>query len=179
MTTPTLTNGSLCRQNYHEDCEGHINRQINMELYASYVYMSMAYYFDRDDVALEGFHKFFKKSSAEENEHAQKLMKYQNSRGGRLVYQSIAKPNTDEWTSPLHAMQTALDLEKTVNQSLLDLHGAAGRDGDPHLCDFLETEFLDEQVKSINELSKFVTQLKRVGSGLGEHIFDKELGESS
>merc|ERR1719495_934469 len=32
-----------------------INKQINMELYASYVYMAMACYFDRDDVALNGF----------------------------------------------------------------------------------------------------------------------------
>ena len=32
---------SLCRQNYHQDCEDAINKQINMELYASYVYMSM------------------------------------------------------------------------------------------------------------------------------------------
>lgn len=32
---------SLCRQNYHEECEAGINKQINLELYASYVYMSM------------------------------------------------------------------------------------------------------------------------------------------
>lgn len=32
---------SQIRQNYHEDCEAFINKQINMELYASYVYMSM------------------------------------------------------------------------------------------------------------------------------------------
>jgi len=48
-----------------------------------------AWYFDRDDVALKGFHKFFKKSSEEEREHAEKMMKYQNSRGGRLVLQPI------------------------------------------------------------------------------------------
>lgn len=29
------------RQNYHEDCEAAINKQINMELYASYTYLSM------------------------------------------------------------------------------------------------------------------------------------------
>ncbi|OQR69286.1 ferritin heavy chain, partial [Tropilaelaps mercedesae] len=29
------------RQNFHEDCENSINKQINMELYASYVYLSM------------------------------------------------------------------------------------------------------------------------------------------
>jgi len=40
--------------NYHEDNEGLINRQINLELYASYVYTSMAYHFNRYDVALKG-----------------------------------------------------------------------------------------------------------------------------
>ena len=29
------------RQNYHEESEAAINKQINMELYASYVYQSM------------------------------------------------------------------------------------------------------------------------------------------
>jgi hypothetical protein len=37
----STNNGSLARQNFHEECEGKINMQINMELYASYVYMSM------------------------------------------------------------------------------------------------------------------------------------------
>lgn len=46
-------------------------------------------YFDRDDVALKGFSKFFKESSDEEREHAEKLMKYQNKRGGRIVLQPI------------------------------------------------------------------------------------------
>lgn len=32
---------SQVRQNFHEDCEAAINKQINLELYASYVYLSM------------------------------------------------------------------------------------------------------------------------------------------
>ena len=32
-----------------------------------------AYHFDRDDVALEGFHKFMLKQSNEERDHAQKV----------------------------------------------------------------------------------------------------------
>ena len=32
---------SKIRQNYHEDCEALLNKQINMEFYASYVYLSM------------------------------------------------------------------------------------------------------------------------------------------
>merc|ERR1712178_531781 len=57
---------SQCRQNYHQDCEAGINKQINLELYASYVYQSMYFYFVRDDIALPGFAKFFNDSSKEE-----------------------------------------------------------------------------------------------------------------
>lgn len=32
---------SQVRQNYHRECEAAINKMINMELYASYVYTSM------------------------------------------------------------------------------------------------------------------------------------------
>merc|ERR1712228_931327 len=74
---------SQVRQNYHEDCEALINKQINMEFYASYVYLSMASYFNRDDQALHGFAKFFQKSSDEERDHGMKLMEYQAKRGGR------------------------------------------------------------------------------------------------
>jgi len=45
---------------------------------------------------------------------------------------------------------------------------------DPHLSDYIEAEFLDEQVKSIKEYADYITNLKRVGTGLGEYIFDKE-----
>ena len=56
---------SVIRQNFHSESEAHLNKQINMELYASYVYLSMSAYFDRDDVALHGFAKFFKENSDE------------------------------------------------------------------------------------------------------------------
>jgi len=166
------------RQNYHEESEAGVNKQINLELYANYVYQSMAFYFDRDDVALPGFHKFFKKSSDEEREHAEKLMKFQNERGGRIVLQNIQKPDRDEWGTGLQAMETALALEKSVNQSLLDLHKVADSHGDAQMCDFIESTYLTEQTEAIKQLSDYVTQLKRVGPGLGEYIFDKEtLGE--
>ena len=163
------------RQNFHFESEAGINRQINMELYASYVYQSMSYYFDRDDVALPGFSKFFKKSSDEEREHAEKLMKYQNKRGGRIVLQDIKKPDRDEWGQGIDAMQVALSLEKTVNQSLLDLHKTADSHNDAQMTDFIEGEYLEEQVNAIKEISDHITQLKRVGAGLGEFTYDHEV----
>lgn len=39
--------------------------------------------------------------------------------------------------------------------------------------DFLEGNFLEEQVESIKQFSDFATNLARVGPGLGEYQFDK------
>ena len=78
-------------------------------------------YFDRDDVALKGFAKFFKDSAEEENEHAQKLIKYQNQRGGRVLLTAINTPTEQEWGTPLAAMELALNLENLVNQVIFEL----------------------------------------------------------
>merc|ERR1711915_747822 len=155
---------SKIRQNYHEDCEALINKQINMEFYASYVYLSMSSYFNRDDQALHGFAEHFKKESGEERAHGMKLMEYQT------------KPTTMDWGTPIEAMEAALELEKTVNQSLLDLHKVAGDKGDGHLCDFLESEYLAEQVEGIKAIGDLIVKMKRAGDGLGLYLIDKEMG---
>lgn len=169
-----MASTTTVRQNYHSESEAGINKQINLELYASYVYLSMSYHFDRDDVALPGSHKFFKKASDEEREHAQLLMKFQNQRGGRIVLQDIVKPEKDEWGTLTDAMKAAQTLEKHVNQSLLDLHKVADTHEDKQMCDWIESHFLTEQVEAIKELGEYIRQLTRVGSGLGEYMFDKE-----
>ncbi|EYC00738.1 hypothetical protein Y032_0113g379 [Ancylostoma ceylanicum] len=68
----------------------------------------------------------------------------------------------------------ALALEKFNNKCLLELHAKASASNDPHMSDFLESKFLDEQVESIEQIAKFVTNLKRLGPGMGEYVFDKE-----
>ncbi|CAF1516187.1 unnamed protein product [Rotaria sp. Silwood1] len=165
---------NLVRYNYHEDNEGLINRQINLELYASYVYMAMAHHFGRADVAFKGHHEYFEKMSKEEREHANKLMQYQNKRGGTILLLDIKKPRQQSWGSPLEAHEMALQLEKDVYQALLELHTSADKHNDPHLTDYVEEEFLDEQVESIKKYAHYITNLRRVGSGLGEYVFDKE-----
>jgi ferritin heavy chain len=164
------------RQNFHEESESALNAQINMELTASYAYQSMAVYFDRHDVALPGFSKFFAENSNEEREHAQKLMKYVNSRGGRVALRDVPRPASEEWANGLSALQAALELEKSVNQSLINLHEVASKHQDAHLTDYLEGEFLDEQVEAIKKLGDLITKLNRAGpQGLGEYLFDKDL----
>ncbi|XP_060705207.1 ferritin, middle subunit-like [Hemiscyllium ocellatum] len=163
-------------QNYHQDCEAAVNKQINLELTASYLYHSLMSYFDQDDVALHHFSQFFKAQSQEKQEHAEKLLKFQNRCGGRVLLQDVKKPERDEWGNGLQAMQVALDLEKNVNQSLLDLHQLTTAQTDPHVSDFLETHYLDEEVEIIKRHGDYITNLKRLGApenGLGEYLFDR------
>lgn len=122
---------------------------------------------------------YFKKSSDEEREHACKLMKYLNKRGGRIVLTDIKSPDRKEWGTAEDAMSAALELEKRVNESLLEIHAVASEAGDANLCDFLETEYLQEQVDAIKEIAEHVTNLKRVGEGLGVYMFDKELEKAN
>lgn len=52
-----------------------------------------------------------------------------------MVFETIQKPSKDEWGTGLEAMQSALVLEKAVNQELLDLHTLATNHNDPQvLC---------------------------------------------
>ncbi|XP_013362534.1 PREDICTED: ferritin, mitochondrial [Chinchilla lanigera] len=171
------------RQNFHRDCEAALNRQINLELHASHVYLSMACYFSQHDVALHNFARYFQRQSLEERAHAEALARLQALRGGRVRLRDVRRPERHDWGGGLRAMRCALGLERRVNRSLLELHALASDKKDPHLCDFLETHFLNEQVKSIKELGDYVHNLVSMGaprSGLAEYLFDKHtLGSES
>ncbi|RDX82335.1 hypothetical protein CR513_36890 [Mucuna pruriens] len=156
LAVPTSPHVSLARQNFIDECESAINEQINVEYNASYVYHSLFAYFDRDNVALKGFAKFFKESSEEEREHAEKLMKYQNTRGGRVVLH------------PIKNVPSEFDNEEK-GDALYD------RNNDPQMADFIESEFLSEQVEAIKKISEYVAQLRRVGKGhvsITDHVND-------
>ena len=56
-----------------------------------------------------------------------------------------------EWSSPLEALEAVLELEKTVNGSLLAIHKEAEDRHDAHLEDYLESEFLEDQVGEIKK----------------------------
>ncbi|XP_042433055.1 ferritin-3, chloroplastic-like [Zingiber officinale] len=176
---PIANGHSLARQKYADDCEASINFQINVEYNVSYVYHSLFAYFDRDNVALKGIAKFFKESSEEERDHAEKLMKYQNKRGGKVKLLPIITPLTEfdhpEKGDALYAMELALAFEKLTNEKLLSLHSVAEKCNDPQTVDFVESEFLEEQVEAIKKVAEYVAQLRRVGKGHGVWHFDQML----
>lgn len=158
------SNGRGVSTNLHPEIEASLSKQINNELTASYIYLSMFLYFSRRDVSLTGFIRFFKHQSVDEREHAEKLMSYVNERGGVVELQEIHKPGKQKWTSGLEALEEALALEHKVNQSLIDLNSLALTHNDTHLVSYLEEEFLTEQVRSIKEIGDMITDLKRLNA---------------
>ncbi|XP_030625967.1 ferritin, lower subunit [Chanos chanos] len=169
---------SAVKHNLHPESEADINKLINIKLTASYTYLALGMYFDRDDVALPSFSQFFLERSVKEREQAESLLEYQNMRGGRILLQSIAKPSREDWRGGLDAMSFSLDYQKSLNRSLLEIHHTASTHADPHLCDFLENHFLSDSHDTIKKLGDYVGSLTRLTSSdthgtMGEYLFDK------
>ncbi|KAJ7552296.1 hypothetical protein O6H91_06G049200 [Diphasiastrum complanatum] len=181
---PSNSSQSFARQRYADACEAAVNEQINVEYNVSYIYHTLFAYFDRDNVGLPGFAEFFRESSKEEREHAENLMKYQNIRGGRVKLHPILQPaifefHHEEKGDALYAMELALSLEKLTNEKLLALQKVAEENKDPQLQDFIESNYLSEQVAAIKKISEYVSQLRRVGKGHGVYHFDLMLQQEN
>ncbi|KAF7474337.1 Hypothetical predicted protein [Marmota monax] len=69
----------------------------------------------------------------------------------------MQKPFQDEWSKILDAMEATLALEKNLNQAILNLHTLGSTSTDPHLCDFLENYFLNEELKLIKKIGHHLT----------------------
>ncbi|KAM7349417.1 ferritin 3 heavy chain homolog isoform 1-T1 [Cochliomyia hominivorax] len=162
----------MMKVNFSKECEKAINRQINLELKACHNYLAMAYHFNRCDVASPGVFKFLNDASHEERKHAEMFMEYMNKRGGTIEIEAIEKP-PDKIATAKDAMLAALHLEKQVNQALLEAHTIASKNNDPNMCDFIEANFLQEQVDAIKQLADFVRQIERSECDLGNYLFDK------
>ena len=154
--------------------EKSMNEQINAEFNAFYAYQALYNHFNRHDVALINTASFFKKSSEEEVEHANKLICYINKRGGTVELQDIKAISITSITM-LAAFELALSLELAVHKRLLAVHDIAAQVNDCHVMDFLEGEFLTEQVDAEDGLMRIITNIKRTGPGLGEYLSDKDI----
>lgn len=149
--------------NWSKDCEIELNKQINREYQASLGYHNLSCYFNRDDIGINKLVDYFNKASLEEREHADKLMNYQNIRGGivRLGEISSIKIELEKPNDIINSFKIALDMEKNINEHLLNLHKIADSLDDAQFCDYLEGDFLKEQMESISELSKIISVLER------------------
>ena len=150
------------------------NKQINAELYSSYLYLSMAAYFESKD--LKGMAKWMTIQAGEEKGHAMRIFDWINDRSGRVTLTQIDAPKT-EWKSPLEAFEDAYKHEIKITGMINELFTlvAIEKDGAGH--DFLEW-FCREQVEEEANAQLIVAQLKLVGdNGLGLYLLDQELGK--
>ena len=106
-----------CRQNWSTQCESSLNKQISSEYNASLAYHCLANYFNRDDIGIQKLVDYFNEASLEEREHANKLMNYQNMRGGVVKIENInvIDINLEKPNDILESFKIALNLEKSVN----------------------------------------------------------------
>jgi len=79
------------------------NKQINAELHSSYLYLSMAAYFEAKD--LKGMAHWMTIQAGEEKAHATRFYDFINDRSGRVLLTQIDAPKT-EWKSPWKPSRT-------------------------------------------------------------------------
>jgi ferritin len=149
-----------------------INKQINAELYSSYLYLSMAAYFE--DLNLPGFANWMRVQTQEENFHAMKFFDYLSERGGRIILDSIVAPPT-EWTSPLDVFEYTYKHEQLVTSLINDLVDLSIEIKD-HATNNLLQWYVAEQVEEESNADAIVKKLKLMGDAPGGlFMIDQEL----
>ena len=138
------------------ELEKAINEQIGIEFSASYAYLSMAAYFERN--AFDGFSKWMHLQSEEEHMHAMKFYQYLIDRGGVARIPSIPAP---EWNfdSVIKVFEASLYQEREVTQHIYDLYKIAQNESDFATVSFLKW-VVDEQVEEEKNVSDMIDKLK-------------------
>jgi len=136
-----------------------INTQIKLELYSAYLYLSMAAYFESEN--LPGFASWMKKQAGEEQEHALKFFEYLQDRGDKVVLQAIEQPPST-FKSPQAVFEQALEHEKSVTARINLLYSIAVKDNDYASQTYLNW-FVSEQVEEEKNATQIVEWLKKAG----------------
>jgi ferritin len=150
-----------------------LNKQINREIYSSYLYMSMSMYFESEDLSGAAF--WMRTQVLEELAHADKFMHYVNERGGRVFLEALGKPDVS-WDVPLDAFNGALKHERFISASINDLVTLAREEKDFMSDNFLQW-FVAEQVEEEASVTEVIRMFKLAGgAGGGLLMIDRELG---
>jgi ferritin len=153
--------------------EKEMNAQINREIYSAYLYLSMAAYFEAEN--LNGFAHWMKVQAMEEMFHAMKFYTFICDRAGQVILESIDKPDS-KFDSIKDVFEKTLAHEKIVTKYINSLYSIAKKQDDNASLIFLEW-FLTEQVEEEKNPTDILAKLKHTGErGEGVLMLDKELG---
>ncbi len=151
-----------------------INKQINAELYSSYLYLAMAAYFEAKN--WPGFGRWMRLQAQEENSHAMKFYDYVLQRGGKVVLDDI-KAADAEWKTPLEVFEDVYDHELKVTVLINDLLKLSRQENDAATESLLKW-FIDEQIEEEANSKQIVDKLKLIkDSNNGLFMLDHKLGE--
>lgn len=151
-----------------------LNDQINFEFYSAYIYLSMAAYFEANN--LMGCAQWMKTQTQEELIHAMKMYEFVNERGGRVILKEIKGPKT-EWASPVEAFEDALKHEQIVTGRINQMMDIAVEEKD-HATQIFLHWFITEQVEEEASVGAVIQKLKLAGQAPGGiFMVDKELGQ--
>jgi ferritin len=150
------------------------NEQINKELYSSYLYLSMAAYFESKN--LPGFAKWMRVQADEETKHGMKFFQHLVDRGGRVLLKAIAAPGT-EWKSNLEVFKEAQAHEAAVSTSINSLYELAIKEKD-YPSQVLLQWYITEQVEEEKNVAEIVQQLELIDAhGTAVLMLDHQLGK--
>jgi ferritin len=151
-----------------------LNKQINAELYSSYLYLAMAAYFESRNWM--GFAHWMEVQSKEENEHAMKFYGYVLERGGEVILEDI-KASEANWKTPLSVFEAVYEHELKVTGLINGILKVA-RDENDAATESMLKWFIDEQVEEEANAKLIVEKLKLIkDSANGLFMLDHELGE--
>ncbi|MCD6576745.1 MAG: ferritin [Anaerolineaceae bacterium] len=136
-----------------------INVQINKEMYSGYLYLSMAAYFEEEN--LSGFANWMTMQAKEELEHAMKFVKFMNDVGEKIVYNTIDKPDTG-FESPEKVFEQVLKHEQYVTSRIHLLFKLAVDTNEYPTQMFLKW-FVNEQVEEEKNATEILENLKIAG----------------
>ncbi len=151
-----------------------LNEQLNAELYSAYLYLSMAAWFESQN--LPGFAAWMRIQHREETVHGLKFFKFVAERRGRVALKAIDGPGT-EWKSPLAAFEAAMKHEQYITGRIGELVNLALAEKDHASNAFLQW-FVNEQVEEEASVDSIVQKLKMADKSAGALLMlDHELGK--
>ena len=135
------------------------NKQLNAEMFSSYLYLSMAAYFESQN--LKGMAHWMRLQAQEEHAHAMKFLDFINERGGRVLLTTVEGPKT-EWESPLAVFEDSYKHECMVTGLINDLMELSIGEKD-HAANVFLQWFITEQVEEEASVQEIRDNLNSVG----------------
>ncbi len=151
-----------------------LNKQIEKEGYASFLYLSMASWCDKEGLA--GCAQFMRRQSDEERDHMLRIFDYMSEVDAHAITPSIPQPPT-EYESIQGLFKQVYDHEQKVTQSIHELLKLAQDERDFTSYNFLQW-YIEEQREEEDLMRSILDKLKLIGNGPQSlYYIDKEIEE--